>query len=113
MKPKRWMFFFVAMLLALVASGMSGRNRRLAFAAALGHDPTLLVLEEPTSGVDHLARSRLWDTIRLAADHGAGVLREFRPVAVAVVLLHRRQRLRRRVEALLLLPAEWHVRQDR
>jgi ABC-2 type transport system ATP-binding protein len=51
-----------------------GLRRRLAFAAALGHDPSLLVLDEPTSGVDPLARSRLWDTIRSAADRGAGVL---------------------------------------
>jgi ABC-2 type transport system ATP-binding protein len=51
-----------------------GLRRRLAFAAALSHDPSLLVLDEPTSGVDPLARSRLWDTIRAAADRGCGVL---------------------------------------
>jgi ABC-2 type transport system ATP-binding protein/ribosome-dependent ATPase len=51
-----------------------GLRRRLAFAAALAHDPRLLVLDEPTSGVDPLARSRLWDTIRAAAERGAGVL---------------------------------------
>ncbi|MCL2850113.1 MAG: ATP-binding cassette domain-containing protein, partial [Micrococcales bacterium] len=41
-----------------------GRGRRLAFTAALAHSPDLLVLDEPTSGVDPLARTRLWDTIR-------------------------------------------------
>jgi ABC-2 type transport system ATP-binding protein len=51
-----------------------GLRRRLAFATALGHDPRLLVLDEPTSGVDPLGRSRLWDTIRDTADRGAGVL---------------------------------------
>ena len=51
-----------------------GLRRRLAFAAALAHDPRLLVLDEPTSGVDPLARSRLWDTVRAASDGGAGVL---------------------------------------
>jgi len=32
------------------------------------------VLDEPTSGVDPLARTRLWDTIRDQADGGVGVL---------------------------------------
>ncbi len=51
-----------------------GLRRRLAFAAALGHHPELLVLDEPTSGVDALGRARLWDAIRSAAEAGAGVL---------------------------------------
>jgi ABC-2 type transport system ATP-binding protein/ribosome-dependent ATPase len=33
-----------------------------------------LVLDEPTSGVDPIARARLWDTIHAQADRGAGVL---------------------------------------
>jgi ABC-2 type transport system ATP-binding protein len=51
-----------------------GLQRRLAFVAALGHRPDLLVLDEPTSGVGPLARARLWESIRSAADGGAGVL---------------------------------------
>jgi ABC-2 type transport system ATP-binding protein/ribosome-dependent ATPase len=51
-----------------------GVQRRVAFAQALAHRPDLLVLDEPTSGVDPLARARLWETIREAADEGAGVL---------------------------------------
>jgi ABC-2 type transport system ATP-binding protein/ribosome-dependent ATPase len=51
-----------------------GLQRQLAFVAALAHSPPLLVLDEPTSGVDPLARSRLWDTIHDQADDGAGVL---------------------------------------
>ncbi|HEY7017179.1 MAG TPA: ABC transporter ATP-binding protein [Gaiellaceae bacterium] len=51
-----------------------GLQRQLAFVAALAHDPSLLVLDEPTSGVDPLARSRLWDTIHDQADRGVGVL---------------------------------------
>jgi ABC-type multidrug transport system ATPase subunit len=51
-----------------------GVQRRVAFAQALAHRPDLLVLDEPTSGVDPLARARLWETIRETADAGAGVL---------------------------------------
>lgn len=51
-----------------------GVQRRVAFAQALAHEPGLLVLDEPTSGVDPLARARLWQTVREAADAGAGVL---------------------------------------
>ena len=51
-----------------------GRQRQLAFAAALAHEPALVVLDEPTSGVDPLARARLWDLIHEQAERGAAVL---------------------------------------
>ena len=51
-----------------------GLQRRVAFAEALAHEPDLLILDEPTSGVDPLGRARLWDTIAAAAAAGAGVL---------------------------------------
>jgi ABC-2 type transport system ATP-binding protein len=51
-----------------------GLRRRAAFAIALAHRPDLLVLDEPTSGVDPLQRARLWETIRASAEDGAGVL---------------------------------------
>jgi ABC-2 type transport system ATP-binding protein len=51
-----------------------GLRRRTAFLGALSHRPELLVLDEPTSGVDVIARSDLWATIRAEAEAGAGVL---------------------------------------
>ncbi|HMK99240.1 MAG TPA: ABC transporter ATP-binding protein [Acidimicrobiales bacterium] len=51
-----------------------GRQRQAAFTEALDHDPDLLVLDEPTSGVSPLAAARLWETIRDATDAGAGAL---------------------------------------
>lgn len=58
----------------LVAELPLGLQRRLAFLAALAHDPEVLVLDEPTSGVDALACAALWDTIREQAEKGVGVL---------------------------------------
>jgi ABC-2 type transport system ATP-binding protein/ribosome-dependent ATPase len=51
-----------------------GMQRRVAFAEALAHDPELLILDEPTSGVDPLGRARLWQTIAAAVRAGAGAL---------------------------------------
>jgi ABC-2 type transport system ATP-binding protein/ribosome-dependent ATPase len=57
-----------------VAAASLGLRRRTAFAAALSHAPELLILDEPTSGVDPLARAQLWETIGEAAARGAAVL---------------------------------------
>ncbi|MGV1003374.1 MAG: ABC transporter ATP-binding protein [Candidatus Nanopelagicales bacterium] len=51
-----------------------GSQRQLAFAAAVAHDPALLVLDEPTSGVGALSAARLWDAIHERAEAGVGVL---------------------------------------
>jgi ABC-type multidrug transport system ATPase subunit len=59
---------------ALVQDLPLGIQRRAAFIAALSHSPELLLLDEPTSGVDALARASLWDTIRGQSDRGIGVL---------------------------------------
>lgn len=58
----------------LVHSVPLGVARQVAFICALQHQPRALVLDEPTSGVDPLARARLWNTVREQADAGVGVL---------------------------------------
>jgi ABC-2 type transport system ATP-binding protein len=58
----------------LVADLSLGLQRQLAFLSALSHEPEVLVLDEPTSGVDALARAALWDTIHEQAESGVGVL---------------------------------------
>ncbi len=58
----------------LVTALPLGLQRQLAFVCALAHDPLVLVLDEPTSGVDVLARAALWDTIHEQAERGVGVL---------------------------------------
>lgn len=59
---------------ALVGDLPLGAQRRLAFDLALAHDPQLLVLDEPTSGVGPLGRARLWEAIGDAAAADRGVL---------------------------------------
>ncbi|HYB88536.1 MAG TPA: ABC transporter ATP-binding protein [Streptosporangiaceae bacterium] len=58
----------------VVGSLPLGVQRSAAFAQALAHGPDLLILDEPTSGVDPLARARLWETVAVAAAAGTGVL---------------------------------------
>lgn len=51
-----------------------GYQRRLAVAAALLHRPDVLFLDEPTSGIDPLARQQLWELVYELAAGGIGVL---------------------------------------
>lgn len=51
-----------------------GSQRGLAFACAVLHDPQLIVLDEPTSGVAPLTATGLWDAIHERAEAGVGVL---------------------------------------
>lgn len=51
-----------------------GWKQRLALAACLIHDPKLLLLDEPTAGVDPKARRDFWDEIRRLSKAGVTVL---------------------------------------
>jgi ABC-2 type transport system ATP-binding protein len=57
------------------ASQLSGGMRRkLGFSMAVLHEPALLVLDEPTTGVDPVSRVDLWRLVSEAAARGAAVL---------------------------------------
>ncbi|MHC1784532.1 MAG: ABC transporter ATP-binding protein [Anaerolineaceae bacterium] len=52
----------------------SGWRQRLALAAAIVHHPQLLLLDEPTSGVDPTARRAFWDLIYDLVEQGITIL---------------------------------------
>jgi ABC-2 type transport system ATP-binding protein len=47
-----------------------GMQRRLELAAALVHSPDLIVMDEPTAGVDPILRAKFWDRFRELRDQG-------------------------------------------
>jgi lipooligosaccharide transport system ATP-binding protein len=59
---------------ARIKSLSGGMKRRLMLARALLNDPALLVLDEPTTGLDPQARRLVWDRIRTLKRDGTTIL---------------------------------------
>ena len=51
-----------------------GMQRRLELACALVHDPALLILDEPTAGIDPLLRATVWEELHRLRDAGRTLL---------------------------------------
>lgn len=50
-----------------------GWKQQLSLASAVMHSPSILFLDEPTSGVDPITRRKFWETIRQLAEAGTTV----------------------------------------
>jgi ABC-2 type transport system ATP-binding protein len=59
---------------SLVSTLSGGMRTRLSLACTLVHRPSLLLLDEPTVGVDPLLRAQLWEGLRRMAAEGTTIL---------------------------------------
>jgi len=74
---KRWVLEFSGLegkQHLITGSLPGGWKRRVAFGASILHEPSVLFLDEPTSGVDPLARRAFWRMINSLADRGTAIL---------------------------------------
>jgi ABC-2 type transport system ATP-binding protein len=73
-----------------IATYSGGMRRRLDLAAALVHNPEILFLDEPTTGLDPISRARVWAEVRrLNADLGMTILLTTQYLEEADELAHR------------------------
>lgn len=66
-----------------------GQRRRVAVALAFAGNPRLVVLDEPSSGLDRSARTSLWEAIRASAATGRGILLATHDLSEAAALATR------------------------
>ncbi|MGL4821240.1 MAG: ABC transporter ATP-binding protein [Bacilli bacterium] len=57
----------------VVGTFSGGMKRRLSLALSLLHEPSLLILDEPTVGMDPLLRHRIWQSLRALAANGTTI----------------------------------------
>ncbi len=58
----------------MVATYSGGMKRRLSIARAMMHQPRVILLDEPTVGLDAHTRRRVWDLIRRLRDEGSTIV---------------------------------------
>jgi ABC-2 type transport system ATP-binding protein len=76
-EKKKWVLSFSGLEgreQVMTGSLPGGWKQRVAFGSAVMHEPSVLFLDEPTSGVDPLARRAFWKMINSFADRGVAVL---------------------------------------
>lgn len=56
-----------------IGSYSGGQKQRLHIAMGLIHEPILLFLDEPTTGLDPQSRARMWDEVRRLRDRGTTI----------------------------------------
>ncbi len=76
-EKKKWVLEFAGLEgkgKLMTGSLPGGWKQRVAFGAAIMHEPKVLFLDEPTSGVDPIARRAFWRMINKLSDQGTAIL---------------------------------------